>query len=794
MSYPFAPARVSAKPSRWWREFGELRRSFLARIFRRPVVRSVESPPFRPRLLPLHFGRGRDPAAAASSRSQFLFEPLEPRLLLSADPLTYVAQSDSAMDLTLRLMDDAGTPLLQLLDNAALDEAVLASRALADTSEIIVIGSDLDDSLTIDFGFDFGFDSLLVTFDGGTGADTLTGDEFLNSWNVSGIDSGTLGERVSFISVENLVGAADNQDTFTFTESGRIGGVIEGGAGGFDSLVVSGGAYTTVTYSASGPDSGLIHLDDDILAFSGLEPVDLTGLAPQNSFVFELTSNPGSTPGSTILGDQIRLRDVTTSGQMEIVSDDHPTPGFESVKFNNPTHSLVIKAAAGDDIITIESLDPGFDAALSIDAAGGGGISLDTDGSDGKVDSWDVVNIGDPSIGTPTINVGSLFVQGATEINVNANITATASTTNGASGDITLNADSTTTKSFDLAGLAPNTADVLEFLTSRVQSVASINIGDASGSTITLTADGDVSATVNAGRILDWLSFIPNFNLDSVVGRVDVVNATINATNVDIGVTASTDKHAGLLVDVFGLADVATEIIATMTPNPLVTFQNVALTGNPNLTFADVSLSGSLSLEFRDNGAADTITRTDGGSWISDGFVAGQLLEVLGAGDVNNNGIFEIAATTSSVLTLVSADALANESQVTLSGSPGLVFQDNVANADTITRDDGVRWDDDGFEVGQQITVTNSVSNSVSNDGAYLVDSISSDGLSLTLDPGDSLVNQTKKWCQCHWTLRHHRLCSRHLDSQFRQLDRRRVRSRSIYYGHRLEQQQRRNL
>lgn len=42
-------------------------------------------------------------------RRKILLEPLEPRLLLAAEPLSFLAMPDVAIDLTLRLVDDAGT-------------------------------------------------------------------------------------------------------------------------------------------------------------------------------------------------------------------------------------------------------------------------------------------------------------------------------------------------------------------------------------------------------------------------------------------------------------------------------------------------------------------------------------------------------------------------------------------------------------------------------------------------------------------------------------------------------------
>src|SRR4030043_102547 len=75
-----------------------------------------------------------------------LLEPLEPRLLLSAD-MRFTMTGD-ANDLTLRLRDVSGTETLELVNND--DLSVLLSQPLADTSTVVIEGSDQSDDLTVD--------------------------------------------------------------------------------------------------------------------------------------------------------------------------------------------------------------------------------------------------------------------------------------------------------------------------------------------------------------------------------------------------------------------------------------------------------------------------------------------------------------------------------------------------------------------------------------------------------------------------------------------------------------------
>jgi len=125
------------------------------------------------------------------------------------------------------------------------------------------------------------------------------------------------------------------------------------------------------------------------------------------------------------------------------------------------------------------------------------------------------------------------------------------------------------------------------------------------------------------------------------------------------------------------------------------------MTGNPNLTFAEVG------------GTGDTITRS-AGSWISDGFANGDYISVTGS--VSNNVSGAVTTVTDTVLTLGTTD-LANEGpvgNVTVTASPAITFAEVGATGDTITRSRG-SWLEDGFAAGDEITVTGTVSNNITD-------------------------------------------------------------------------------
>jgi hypothetical protein len=138
-----------------------------------------------------------------------------------------------------------------------------------------------------------------------------------------------------------------------------------------------------------------------------------------------------------------------------------------------------------------------------------------------------------------------------------------------------------------------------------------------------------------------------------------------------------------------------------------------------NLTFAEVGATG------------DTITRASG-SWATDGFATGDILTI--SGSTSNDGTLSAVATvTSATVITLDTDDLVDEgpvSGVTVTGEPSLTFSDS---ADTITRAGGSpgSWLDDGFAVGDSVTV----SGTSSNNGTFTVTAVSA--LVLTLEADD---------------------------------------------------------
>lgn len=137
------------------------------------------------------------------------------------------------------------------------------------------------------------------------------------------------------------------------------------------------------------------------------------------------------------------------------------------------------------------------------------------------------------------------------------------------------------------------------------------------------------------------------------------------------------------------------------------------------VTFAEVGATG------------DTITRTSG-SFITDGFQVGDLVTVTNTPSGTNDfvGAAAITGVTDTVLTL-DTDDLVDQGPVsaTITAQRSVTF-DNAGETLTLN---GGSWLDDGFRVGQEVTIADTTGGT--NDVTATIQSLSS--LVMTLDTGD---------------------------------------------------------
>jgi hypothetical protein len=367
-----------------------------------------------------------------------------------------------------------------------------------------LIGPDIDSTWNIT-GIDSG-EVGGITFTGienltgGAGSDTLVGPSWDSVWDITSTDSGNV-EGYNFEGIENFTGAADNEDTFIIYESGGISGVIEGGYGGFDSLIINGGNYNTVTCIATGPDSGTIDLDGKVITYSGLEPI--TDSSTSVNRIYSVSSTP---PGSTGSSDIIKLKDHPDSGKMILESVNGT---FEDVTFNVPSNSLTLNTEGGNDTITVESFDSGFNADLIINAgADVDSISLNVVNGSGTF----TINGGD---GDDNITIGNIYGSTAT-VTIDGGANDDTYFFSSDWGTVTIN-DSAGNDTLDFSGytgiltISPNGLTIT---------------GDNSGTFSTITVVGSPIENIDNGKV-DFTSAIVSYLASNESGSVIVAEANL---------------------------------------------------------------------------------------------------------------------------------------------------------------------------------------------------------------------------------------------------------------------------
>ena len=229
-------------------------------------------------------------------------------------------------------------------------DGVSTSRSAASVSSISVTGGAQSDSFAVAAGI-----VVPISLDGGAGTDTLAGPGGDQTWTITGSGAGTVG-TVSFSGMETLAGAAGNEDTFVLKPGASVGGTLDGGDGGFDSLVLE-GDHASVRYTASGPASGSIDLGDGtVVRYAGLEPITSTGTA--TDAIVEASA------GVDVILVEL---DTATPGNIKVSS---ASATFESISLAMPTSSLTVRGLDGSDSITVTALT-GFTGTLIIEGGNG---------------------------------------------------------------------------------------------------------------------------------------------------------------------------------------------------------------------------------------------------------------------------------------------------------------------------------------------------------------------------------------------------------------------------------------
>ena len=390
---------------------------------------------------------------------------------------------------------------------------------------LTVEAGDGDDVIAIDsIPLDLAGNVLLS---GGAGSDAVIGPPSDTTWNITGANSGEVA-GVSFVQVENLLGQADNEDTFVVSETGSLSGIMDGGAGGFDSLVLNGGSFERVDYVAFDLHSGTITRDGSTLNYAGLEPInDNMDVADR---VIDLSAF-SDTAEITQDGSGLHITPVAPIDS-DLLDAVFQAAGnnltFETINIGTlPSNSLTINLGASHDLpLDFDSPIPFLsrDEVSILGTVNLGTLDLTIEGQDNK----DVVKIaGDLTVGNLTIN--------AEVIEVTGSITA--------SGAVTLNALAED-DGVIVDGDSPSFLQGIGlegFFVAATTATIDVSGSITSGGALTMTAEGAVNITTAPGDLagagvldLTGVGVVPD------VG-ITLTGATLNATSVSATATADID-------------------------------------------------------------------------------------------------------------------------------------------------------------------------------------------------------------------------------------------------------------
>ena len=599
-----------------------------------------------------------------------------------------------------------------LADIVVIVDGVTSRRTASQVTELSITASGTGTNT-----FAFLGAAIPVTYRGGAGIDRILGPAADTTWYVSGAGAGTVG-ALTFSGVEQLVGAADNQDLFVVGPAGSLALGVDGGARGFDTLRTDGapGAVVPlVTYRPDGRDSGTITVGGTAIVFAGLEPVVNTGTPNAIVVTFDDPT------------DTLTVRTTAT----EIFVDSVKHEGFSSAI---PLTSMTLNAGGA----TVRFLAVILPSTVTLTVNTAGSLTLE---------------------GTVTAGTIALYAVGSITVNDGQRVSAT-------NGDLTLSV---------IASTNPTPTAVQPVVRDLVATGA-LTIGVNAilvGNNVTLSVD---ASTVRFARYyIDQIKLAASTNgLTPAMTRGSYPTFTPGANEQVPGtITRQTGNWIteGFTADSFirvsnsrsndGFWHVSAVTATTLTVDGVGAFNpeagdsavtieaGYANSGNPGLTFASTTDGNG--------GVTSTITRSSG-SWVDDGFEFGQSLLVLFTLNAINDGDYVVLAVTDNVLTVDAGPGLKNQGPVFntivwAQGSPAgipmtaadptkqigpravpLVFGTNGSQQGTITRGDGIGWAADLFAVGQLATIvpgTSDTGNGLANKGVYLI--IAIDGATLTV-------------------------------------------------------------
>ena len=319
-----------------------------------------------------------------------------------------------------------------------------------------------------------------------------------------------------------------------------------------DTLALTGGgSFTTVTHNFLNENDGSIAITDNgLITYTGIEALSDALASANREFSYEFGA------------ETITVTDAVGAGLTSIDST-----FSQSVTFSNPTDSLTISAGAGNDIVTVTSVDAALTAALT--------ISGDAD--------TDAINLNAAlSLGSGT-STGTVSVLGES-----INVTAAINTTAVATGSIWLNG---TLVSIG-ANLSTDGGVVALIGTTAVQFIASTTIDTESGNNsnagaVSFAGSGQVQPDGVQGRDVT-INTTTTF-AGGIGGAVTLVTFGQNVTAInDINIDSRAATNGVITVP----GNLTTDDNGVGGPGSITLAGNVRLTASVSFSTADAQTSG----------------------------------------------------------------------------------------------------------------------------------------------------------------------------------------------------------
>lgn len=546
------------------------------------------------------------------------------------------------------LASSAALTSVVLIDNDGADSTTGHFTGLTEGSPVAAPGGGV---FFITYNGGDGNDVVLNTqpiVNGTSAADTVTlrrsGADFEFNFNGNGfINIGAVpnftfnGQGGDDVLIVDYVGGAAIPTGGVF-----YNGQGESGATG-DVLQVVGTGAETADYLAdgtAGPDDndGTVTIGGGVITFTGLEPVDLIGMAVANVLL----------PNAD---DVIAIDNGTVTGGADalVVSGTSGGVAFESVHLrNNDQVNIDTTSTDGDDSITVNSGD---------NAHGNTNVLIESGlGTDSVTFGGTLEVTGDVEVNSQAIafDDGAIVATGvASDVNLGAG--AGAISTSGAALDIeavTLTAVASTgidldtdLDTVDVAATSGAAADI------QIDDVGTVFLADVS------TVDGNIAVTaavdlvvlfVDSGAAVDLMA-VDNAFVAGVVLAIDAIDVSGDTVTVDALASLdgdSVDLDAADVVTVSGTVDafsgdVELDAVNTVTVDGIIGFfadigGSVLINQDPVATSAVVDLTGPIGAEgeVRIHGASVTVDSavladTDG--------VGGEDVTIVADGDVTQN-------------------------------------------------------------------------------------------------------------------------------------------------------------